>query len=416
MPGMQLRTLSPEDGSALIALDRFAFPFDDEGLDDAQELSIFEWDRTRGVFLDDALAGQYTTYSLELPVPGGRVKCGGLSWVGVHPQYRRRGVLRAMITDHLTDVRDRGEPVAGLTASEATIYGRFGFGVASLGLRSTVKRGSALRHVPGWESVGIRIETLDPARHLDLITGCFEAAARDRPGMVARPTPAQRRHRLWDPPQFRAGGERLRIMIATSGDPDDEDPVRGYALFRRKIVDTRNGGSAGEVNVREFVARDPAATRALWGRLLDQDLTAVVHPDDRPLDDPLFHLLVDRRAAESVAVDGLWLRLVDLPAALAGRRYAAPVDVVFAVRDELFGDNQGTWRLRGDLEHATCERSDGQPAFELDTRELAGAFLGSITLDELASSGLVRVLEPGPFGAASRAFSWPVAAWLPWRF
>lgn len=414
MPSMQLRTLTPEDGDALIALDRLAFPFDDEGLDPAHELSVFEWERTRGVFLDGELAGQFTTYTLELPVPGGRVPCGGLSWVGVHPQYRRRGVLRAMITDHLADVRAHGEPVAGLTASEATIYGRFGFGVASLALRSTVRRGSELRDVPGWESVGIRVESADADRHTDLVNDCFAAAARDRPAMVARPTPAQRRLRLWDPQVFRQGGERLRIMIATGG--DGEEPVRGYALFRRKIVDTRNGGVAGELNVREFVARDPAAARALWGRLLDQDLTAVVHPDDRPLDDPLFHLLVDRRAAESVPVDGLWVRLVDLPAALAGRRYAAGVDVVFAVRDALMPENAGTWRLQAGPDGAVCERSSGEPAFELDTRELGSAYLGSITLDALAAAGLVRVLEPQQFAAASRAFSWPVAAFCGWRF
>lgn len=412
---MQLRTLSPEDGDALITLDRLAFPFDDEGLDPSPELSVMEWDRTRGVFLDGELAGQFTTYTLELPVPGGRVPCGGLSWVGVHPQYRRRGVLRAMITDHLGDVRARGEVVAGLTASEATIYGRFGFGMASLALRGSVRRGSALRDVPGWESVGIRIETADADRHTDLVNDCFAAAGRDRPGMVARPTPAQRRMRLWDPQTFRQGGERLRIMIAT-GSGAGEEPVRGYALFRRKIVDTRNGGVAGELRVREFVARDPAAARALWGRLLDQDLTAVVHPDDRPLDDPLYHLLVDRRAVESVPVDGLWVRLVDLPAALAGRRYAAPVDVVFAVRDELLPENAGTYRLSGGPDHASCERSDAAPAFELDTRELGSAYLGSITLDALASAGLVRVGDPQQFAAASRAFSWPVAAFCGWRF
>jgi predicted acetyltransferase len=418
MPDMHLRTLSPDDSDAVIALDRLAFPFDDEGVDPGAELSVFEWDRTRGVFWgekDQELAGQYTTYSLTLPVPGGKVATGGLSWVGVHPHHRRRGVLRAMMADHLALVRERGEAISVLTASEAAIYGRFGYGVASLHLRSTVRRGSELRDVPGWEAVDIRIERADAGRHTDLVNDCYELAAANRPGMVARPTPGQRRHRLWDPAQFRDGGERLLIMIAGDG-TTSAGGVSGYALFRRRMGSSRAGMAAGQATIREIVARDPATARALWGRLLDLDLTTTVQTDDRPSDDPLHHLLVDRRAAESVEVDGIWIRLVDLPAALAARRYAAALDVVFAVRDRSLPENDGTWRLTGGPENAACEPGQGGPAFEIDVRELGSAYLGSITLDALASAGLVTINDHEAFAAASRAFSWPVAAYCGWRF
>lgn len=422
-PGIAPRIagLDRDDADALLEVDDWAFPDQEFGDDPgviAQTLSRFEWDRTRGAYLPDLdgveqLAGVNSVYSVNLPVPGGSVACAGLTWVGVHPNYRRRGVLTAMIRDHLRAVHERGEPVSALFASEATIYGRFGFGIASQVLHGNLPRGAELREVPGADQVRIRLEKASIDRHADIVGDCYEAARQGRPGWVSRNTPAQRRASVYDPPRGRDGGESLRIFVAEA---DDGGPARGYALFRR------TGGwedwpqPSGEVRIRELVARDPAAARALWARLLDLDLTVKVQLNQRPTDDPLFHLLINPRIGQVSQTDGLWVRLVDLPAALAARRYTAEVDVVFEVRDELCPWNAGRWRLRAGPGQAQCTPSTEPPAFALDVRDLGSAYLGSVSLTGLAEAGLVTVTDPTGFASAAAAFTWPVAAYCGWNF
>jgi predicted acetyltransferase len=345
-------------------------------------------------------------------VPGGSVACGALTWVGVHPLYRRRGVLTTMIKNHLAAVHDRGEPVSALHASEATIYGRFGYGIASKTLYGDLPRGSTLRAVPGADEVRLRLERVDVERHADVVGDCYEVARQGRPGMVSRNSPAQRRRYVFDTPRHRDGGESLRILVAEA---DDGGPARGYALFRR-TEGWEDNRPNGVVRIRELVARDPAAARALWARLLDLDLTVKVHLDLRATDDPLLQFLVNPRAGRISQSDNLWIRLVDLPAALAGRRYSADLDVVFEVRDELCPWNAGRWRLTGGPEKAHCTPSTDPPAFTLDVHELGAAYLGSTSLTGLAEAGLISVTDAAGFGSAARAFSWPVAAHCGWVF
>jgi predicted acetyltransferase len=422
-PEARIVALGEDDVEAILELDHWAFSAEDEEIDPAPTVACFEWDRTRGAYLPgpdgvEQLAGIDSVFSLDLPVPGGSVACAGLTWVGVHPAFRRRGVLTALIHDHLQSVHERGEPVSALHASEATIYGRFGYGIASTHLQATIPRAAALRDVPGTDEVRIRLERVDVDRHADLVGDCYQAARQSRPGMVSRDSPAHRRRRLFDPSQWRNGGERLRILIAEPGIDGGADggTVRGYALFRRKSAWDDSGLPDGTVRVKELVARDPAAARALWGRLLDLDLMARVTADERATDDPLFQLLVNPREAAPTALDGLWVRLVDLPAALASRRYVCDVDVVFEVCDELCLWNSGRWRLTAGPEKAECTASTDPPAFWIDVRELGSAYLGSRTLDAFAGAGLVTVADPEAFATASRAFSWPVAAYCGWMF
>jgi predicted acetyltransferase len=355
-----------------------------------------------------------STFTLRLPVPGGEIDAGGLTWVGVHPQYRRRGVLSAMIRDHLAQVRERGEPVSALHASEATIYGRFGDGTAGRHLMMELGRGAALRDVPGSDRVSVRFERADVSRHADVVGDCFEAARAGIPGFVSRNTPEKRRRVLDDQLFTRRRGavETLRLLVAES---DDGGPARGYAIFRRKH-NWEGASPAGVVQVRELVARDPAAAHALWSRLLDLDLMSTVELSDRPLDDPLLSMLVDPRSAKPVVVDGIWVRLVDLPTALAARRYSRDVDVVLEVNDALCPWTAGRWRVTGGPDAAACEPTSDDADVRLDVRELGAAYLGSETLTHLAASGLVTAADGDALLRASAAFSWPVKAYTPWQF
>lgn len=393
----------------LLTVDTWAFP---GPLSDEQLRALptpLSWDRTRGVeAADGELVAVHSSYPFSrFPVPGARTAVSGLTWVGVHPGHRRRGLLRAMIDEHFRRSLARGEAVSALFAAEAPIYGRFGYGLAANELRLTVPRGVALREVPGADAVRVRLERLGDA-HDDVLHRVH--AHVDRPGWATRETAELRAAFMSDPEHGRDGAESLRVALA-----EVDGEVRGYALFRRKSH-WDVPGPRGVVRVREVVAPDPAVARALWGVLLDLDLMARVETWLMPVDDPLLHLLVDPRAAEPRLADNVWVRLLDVPRALEARRYAAPVDVVLEVADALLPANAGRWRLAGGPDGAAVVPTDAEPDLRLDVRSLGSAYLGGVGLTALAGAGLVTELRPGTLAAASTAFAWPVAPVCGWVF
>ncbi len=427
--GPQVHPLSAPDEAEFFDLDRWAFGYHeaDADLDAAREL--LEPDRLAGVRLGDppALRGIYAALTQDLTVPGGSVRCGGLTWVAVHPQARRRGVLTAMMRHHLDDLRARGEVVSALFAAEPAIYGRFGYGLTSRWVDLTVARGAELRDVPGAGDLTATFETADRARHAGLVSAVFERARAGRPGWVSRSPGAVWESAFLVPASASRGQDALRLLTVGhgngtsdrtsdgSGTSDGTGDVRGYALFTRRM-DWSATGPDGTVTVREAVALDGAAAHALWSRLLDLDLTARVEVRRRPVDDALLHLLVDVRAAGPRVADALWVRIVDLPAALAARRYLAPVEVVLDVADTYCPWNAGRWRLEGGPDGAACEPTDAEPDLVLDVRDLTSAYLGGDTLTALAAAGLVREKRPGTLQPAAAAFSWPVAPYCGWLF
>lgn len=394
----------------LLVLDAWAFP---TTLSDEQAMGLplpLTWDRTRAVEAEDGeLVAVHASYPFGgFPVPGGRTAVSGLTWVGVHPGHRRRGLLRSMITEHFARSLARGEAVSALFAAEPGIYGRFGYGLAAQDLRLTVPRGAALRDVDGAQDVRIRIERLDVARHGEVVRALH--AAIDRPGWATRESPELREHFLADVEHFRNGAESMRVAVAER----DGSPV-GYALFRRK--DSWEAvGPRGTVRVRELVARDPATVRALWGVLLDLDLMATVESPMLAPDDALTHLLVDLRATQPRMHDNVWVRLLDVPSALTARRYTTDVDVVLEVHDAMLPDNAGRWRLVGGPGSARVTASTDEPDLVLDVRELGAAYLGGTSLAALGSAGLVTEGTSGALQRTAAAFGWPVAPVCGWVF
>lgn len=406
-PGYHLAVLGPQDEAAVLEVDSWAFAFELPP-DVAAGLPYpLEPGRTVGVRAgtdDDApLVAVHTSYAFTgYPVPGGRVDAAGLSWVAVLPHHRRRGLARAMVLAHLARTRARGEALSVLFAAEPDIYGRFGYGCAAYGTRLTVPRGARLRDVPGWRDLRLELERADVERHTALVERVHAAAA--RPGQAPRHTFPLQMRAVVDFPAWRDGGEPLRLATVWAG-----DEPRGYALFRRKERWGTSGSPEGTATVRESATLDAAAARALWGLLTDLDLMVSVETGILPADDPLLHLLTDLRPARRTATDNVWVRLVDVPAALAARRYASAVDVVLEVDDALLPDNAGRWRLRGGPDGARVDRTDAPADVELDVRELGAVYLGGVGLGALAAAGLVRERTPGAAAAAATAFGWPLA-------
>ena len=143
--------------------------------------------------------------------------------------------------------------------------------------------------------------------------------------------------------------------------------------------------------------------------LTDLDLMAKLDVDAVAVDDPIWHLLVDPRATNALLGDNLWVRVLDVPAALSARRYQAPVDVVLEVTDAMVPANAGRWRVVGGPDHATVTRTDDEADLALDVRELGTAYLGGVSLAALAGAGLVTELRPGTLHGAAVGFGWPVA-------
>ena len=400
-------------------------------VDDLVKLPLpLEWERTVGVVGPrtpesdadaDADAGEllavHSSYPFaHFPVPGAEVRLSGLTWVGVHPAHRRRGILRSIIERHFTDCVERGEPVSALFAAESAIYGRFGYGLAASDLKVTVPRGARLRPVTGTEDLTVRIEILDARRHTDLVADAHRRAGTfsgglNRPGWATRETAALRERHVSDPAALREGRGARRIAIV-----ERDGEACAYATFQR-TVEWADGGPRGTVHTREVIALDPAAAHRLWSVLLDLDLTSEVAASMLPTDDVITHLLVNPLSARPRRSDNVWVRLIDVPAALSGRRYVADLDVVLDVTDDLLPRNAGSWRIRAEsLGEVEVERTTASPDLRMSVRDLGAAYLDGVTLAGLATADLVTEHTHGALLSTSAAFAWPLAPACSWVF
>jgi len=405
---LQLRTLTSRDFDQLIELDEMVFhdpPTSPELLPLYADLQDLGHGRGTGVFDGAELAGVGTISGFEMSVPGGILPLAGVLLIGVKPTHRRRGVMSRVIRHQLRTLHEQGlEPLAGLTASESVIYGRFGYGVATYGASFTVPRHrAALRPVAGTGDVRIRLVST-----ADTVQVCEAIHARQvgkRAGMLVRPEVWGRVYAA-DPDQWREGRSVLRTVLA-----ERDGQAVGFARYRTRN-DSGPDGNAGYTEVQQLHADDTAGYAALAGYLLSIDLTAGIKLARQPLDSPLVHLLADFRSAGMRVIEGLYLRLVDVDRALAGRTYTVPVNVVLEVSDGVCPWNAGRWRLAGDEKGATCTWTEDAAELALDVRELASAYLGGATLLALAGAGQVTELRPGAVADASRAFATDLAPWL----
>jgi predicted acetyltransferase len=418
-----IRPIEESEFDAFVAVDEHAFhgsPMSDS--DRRLILERFEFDRSLAAFDGPAPVGVTMCHSFQLSVPGGDVlPAAGVTFVAVMPTHRRRGVLNSLMRRQLADVGERGEPLAILWASESVIYGRYGYGRASWSLNFTLKRGEgaltrAAAAAASPERSGVRLRLAEPQAVLPELAKVYDEVLPSRAGFFAR-SDAWWRRLTYDPPEHRGGSGPLRCVLAE----DDHGP-RGYALYSAR--DTWSDFLPENVlTVRELMATDPAASGALWTDLLSRDLTTEFRLRDRPVDDPLLYQLADPRRTRPAMVDALWVRLIDVPRALAGRRYASPVDVVIEVRDELRPANAGRWRLTtardGDTGPglaASCEPASGPADLALDVTDLGAAYLGGTRLGALAGADLVSELRPGAVRALSAALAWDPAPWCPLVF
>ncbi|WNM26456.1 GNAT family N-acetyltransferase [Demequina capsici] len=380
----------------------FAQRLDDSGREEIR--AMFPWERARGVEVADSsrgrvgmLAGVRSTHAMELRVPGGgTLPAAGLTWVSVHPSHRRRGVLSTMMRDHFARARARGQAVSVLYAAETAIYGRFGYGAATPHRKIDLGRAPRLREVPGSEALAVRLESADVAVHGDAVRAVQRRLT--RPGSPVELGDTMVHEVFSDPLGSYRDAEQTRIAIV-----EDSDGPAAFAVFRR-TMQWGETGAAGRVDVHAWGAVDARATRRLFEAVADMDLMASCHVVVGG-DETLLGLLDDVRGVGLKERDGMWLRVLDVEAALTGRTYATDIDLVIGITDALLPTNDGAWRLTASADNpARIERTDASCDIRMDVSTLSTALLGGTSLTALHAVARVEECTPGAVRRASRAF------------
>jgi predicted acetyltransferase len=381
--------------------------------DGASEAYIQAWGR----LLDPALTlaardgfeivGGAAWASLELTVPGSSVPMAAVTSVWVAPTHRRRGVMRALMRRQLDDVHESGQPVAGLHASEGSIYGRFGYGMAAYQCGVKIDRRHAAFARPAGRAGRLRL--LSRTEALETLPAVWERVRLHRPGMPGRP-------RSWWEFTFRETSREDddrpgRVFVVS----ESEDGVDGYLIYRFR--DRWVGASPrGTVEVEELLTASTEAYAFLWRYCLDMDLTTRTQAHNRPIDEPLLLMLAEPRRLRLTVSDGLWVRLVDVPKALAARRYPVEGRLVLEVADEFCPWNTGRFELEGGPEGASCRRSRRSPDLGLQADDLACAYLGGIPFRSLQGAGRTIERRKDALTRADAMFSWHPQPWCPLDF
>lgn len=355
--------------------------------------------RTTGVYDESRAAvdpvATVSSWVGELSVPGGRVApAWAISSVTVAPTHKRRGIARALLEAELRTASALGVPIAMLTVSESVLYGRYGFAPAALATDWVVdvRRARPLAGVPtGWAIEFVSLE--DAAAELGALHDRERAG---RPGEIdVWPL------RWWTvaalAPDQESDAKKLRAVVAR----DANGAVGGVALY--KLSGGEDDFTKHTLAVVHLLG-SPDAEAALWGYLLEVDLVGELTASLRSVDEPLRWMLNDFRAARVTSTDHLWLRVLDVPAALAARSYAAPGALALEVDDPL-GFAAGTWLLKSDADGAgrvtlVDAPPAGTPALALSANELAALYLGGASAVVLARAGRVREATPGAAAAA----------------
>ena len=369
-------------------------------VEDAERFAKWvELERVHVATESGSIVGGTGAFTFRMSVPDGDVPTAGVTVVGVLPSHRRRGILTALMREQLDDCRRRGEPLAALWASEGTIYGRYGYGLASRIGSVSLAREHAAFALPFEPRGAVRLLELDEA--LQAFPRLYEEMRTRRPGMLARTPAWWGTRRLHDDPARRQGGPLTRALLELDGEP------AGYALYRVKQEWSRSGFSTGAVTILEAVAPTSEATRELWRWLLDFDWTSTFAADLLPLDHPLVLLLAEPRRLQLAVSDGIWIRLLDVGAALAARAFAGGGEVVLEVTDPFIPENAGAWRVSG----TGVERTTAAPDLRLDVTALGSAYLGGFGFGELVRAARADALTPGAADRADALFRTGAQPW-----
>jgi predicted acetyltransferase len=375
----------------------FGPPLEQERIDRFKQILPFE--RMHAAFENGEIVGGAGAFPLEFSVPGGVLPCGGVTVVGVYPTHRRRGVLRAMMDAQLRDIHEREEPIAALWASEETIYGRFGYGLAAWCGEIKLPR--------TWNEYAQPLEKrgethfVTPDEAAEIFPPVWEALMQERPGVFRRTKPWWELRRLRMQDEEKANPKRFVVL-------ELDGSVQAYAIYHH-VPSFEEGLSTARLDVSEVIGSSPQATAEIWRFLLDIDWYATLECSLLPVDHALFTLLANPRRARYRMLDSLWMRLVDVGAALSGRDYVSDGSIVFDVHDAVCPWNKGRWKLEGGV----AARTDAAADLALGASELGSAYLGAVSFAQLRDGLRLEELSDGAVQRADAIFEWRPLPWCP---
>ncbi|MFN0246578.1 MAG: GNAT family N-acetyltransferase [Kofleriaceae bacterium] len=347
------------------------------------------------------VVGTAATYDHAIGLPGGgTLPIAGLTMVTVRPTHRRRGILRELMRLHLEEARGRHVPVSGLWSSEAQIYQRFGYGLASAHDAIEVHVTPSVRFADSWaDSATDELELVDEARARERLPAIYARATANRPGALRRSDLWWSERRFLETPFQRRGASRRRHVIARRGQEDV-----GYVAYRQRAKFT-DGLPDGSVEIIELHATDARSEVSLWKFALSIDLFPNVTWWCAPVDCPLPWMLADWRRPQRRRFDNLWLRIEDISAAFAARGYPQDGRLRFAV-------DGATWELVVADGKGRCSRTADTPQLTFDRSTLGSLYLGGTPASTLASADLVRG-DAAAIATADFLFGSSVAPWCP---
>ena len=334
------------------------------------------------------VVGTMAALAYQLPLPAGSIiDMSGIVAVTVQPTHRRRGIFTEMMRRLLRNEYERGITVAGLWASQSIIYGRHGYGNAVEHQEATIeKRFSQFRHTA---SVNGQIRFSDPETIRRIGPSIWEAAMKNRPGMIPRPTPEWEME--FPDASAQVPGDKLSFFITY----EESGVAEGYSAYRIKPIPNDSDHNR-QIEVNEIVATSVSVEAALWRHVLDVDLVKQVVNWNHPKRSPLLWLLQDPRHLKLEPYDALWLRIMDPAKALTAREYGSAGQVTIAVQDSFCPWAEGTYLLEVDDEgSARCESTNGLPDVTMPIATLASIYLGAHHLQHLQSAGRVDEHSPG---------------------
>lgn len=354
-------------------------------------------DRTFGAFDGDRQVGTATSFPSSLTVPGGAMlPAAGVTYVGVRSDYRRRGALTGMMRAQLEDCAARGEVLAVLHASEPVIYGRFGYGIGTLARIVKVRSPQAV--VRPEVAVTGTVRLLDKDEIVPRLQAAYAAIQPTRAGLMGRPA------QYWVLAYDRRLSDGYLLVAAHFTPAGEVDGWVSYEPAQNTSDDPRAGDT---LRVLDFQAAHQGVANDLWRYLTGVDLVDEVIAYHRPADEPVEEMLVNNYAVRSERDDELWVRLVDVPTALAGRTYGVADPVVIEVVDSLLPNNSGRYRIGPQ----GIERTTEPAALTVRAEVLAMLYLGTYRASVLASIGRVTVADPAALAAADQLFAVDRPAW-----
>jgi predicted acetyltransferase len=368
---------------------------------DARFEASFDLDLSIGAFDGDRLVGTFSSFDLDLNIPGGSVPMAGTTVVSVMPTHRRRGLLSQMMRLHLQQAIERGQPIAGLWATEFGIYGRFGYGHANPARE--VGFDTRLAVVPGPEP-GVSLRMVEAEEGGEIARSIFPPATAETPGTYERQEWWWKHRVLLDHAAFRGRMSEQRWVVAES----DGVPV-GYALYRVKM-EWESAGPNGKLEITEVLGTSDAAYRALWHHLSHVDLFPNVSYWNLPEDSVLPWIISDPRQLNFGYWEALWIRVLDIPNALEARSYTSDGSVIMGVEDPFMSQLGGTFELRVTDGRASVERTDAPADLTFDASVLGSLYLGHHRADRLRRAGRIAGDEDA-IAILDRLLSWPVASW-----